>query len=116
MKMLMTVPDRLVALSISRDGAIEANISTWREIGRFQDEVGFTDAENKVLKFEDIPGGGLQWQENAVGPREFEVSGTVRKAIGRMLEHLNENEKLKKIHLSVYALFCDDGDKPELVK
>ena len=110
MKMVMTVPNRLVALSLSRDGAIEANISTWREIDRFQDDVGFTDAENEALKFEDIPGGGLRWQEDAVGPREFNVSGTVRKAIGKMLEHLNENEKLKKIHLPVYELFCGEAD------
>lgn len=115
MKMTLAVLDRMVLLMLSRDGKIESDITTWREMDRLRESVGFTDAENKLLEFEDRPEGGTHWKDT-VGPIEVEVTDTVRAAIGGVLKNMNKNKRLKEIHRDLYEMFCEEPDKPELVK
>jgi len=99
--MLLSVVDRLILLNII-DG--ENDIPTLRVIRQMQKDLGFTEEELEILKFENKPNGGMVWQPG-VDDKEIEIGHTPHNVVLKCFDKINQKQKMNMELLAVFEKF-----------
>jgi hypothetical protein len=105
MKVSLSVLERLIALGLF---PAENNYATLKVIRTAKDILGFSDEENKLLKFQNTEINGkpmMKWEDGVVADREFELGEKAVDLISERLKELNKDRKLNNDMISMYDKF-----------
>ena len=99
--MKLNVLERLLALDLLPKEGSYTNLKLMRKA---KENLSFTEKENKALNFRQ-EGVQLLWADNVVPDKEIEIGEIVTQIIVKALKKLNDEEKLKIEHESLYEKF-----------
>jgi hypothetical protein len=100
--MLLSVFERLLLLNMFSD---ESDITTMKVVRQIKDKLGFTEDEVAKLNFQKQEGGGIQWQQDAVEAKEFDLSGRAMVLIPKIFKELSSKKKISMPMLLLYERF-----------
>ncbi len=100
--MKLSVKERLVILSILPQ---EGSRLTWKVQKKLEDDLGFSEEELKLYKFETLENGNVRWDDKAEQEKEIEIGEKANDIIVLALSKLNEQNKLRKDHIAIYDKF-----------
>lgn len=103
--MKLDVKERLLLLNILPK---ETNFLIMKIARDLQDNLGFSEAELKELKFVTNEDGLLKWDPKAkIEEKEIEIGEKANEMIVSELKKLDEQKKLRTEHYEFYAKFLE---------
>jgi len=99
--MKLNVLERLLLLNLLPAEGSYTNLKLMRKA---KENLSFTEDENKLLNFKQ-DGDSLRWADNVVPDKEIDIGEIVTQIIVKALKKLNNEEKLKIEHESLYEKF-----------
>ena len=99
--MELSVLERLLLLNLLPAEGSFTNLKLTRVT---REDLSFTEEENKVLNFQQ-EGETLKWKDGAVGDKKIVIGEIVTQTIVKALKKLNDEEKLRDEHMSLYERF-----------
>ena len=99
--MVLNVLERLLLLNLLPAEGSYTNLKLMRKA---KENLSFTEDENKLLAFKH-EGEQLLWVDNVVEDKAIEIGEIVTQIIVKALKKLNDEEKLKAEHESLYEKF-----------
>ena len=107
--MELGVFDRLLLLNILPK---EGNYTTLKIVRVLREELSFSEAEHKALKFVWSDGPGVKWKTAAEKPKDVPIGEKATDIIVETLKLLDKNKKLTEQHMSLYERFVmNDKEK-----
>ncbi len=120
--MTLTVFERLLLLNIL---PAEGDITALRILRKLRETLSFSEEEHALLKFryggddlpdqedlpEDqrkkVPEGQVFWVQEAVEPKDIEITGKAFHIVSETLKKLNDCRKLRQEHVPLYEKFVE---------
>jgi len=99
--MKLNVLERLLLLNLLPAEGSYTNLKLMRKA---KENLSFTEEENGLLEFKQ-EADQVRWKDNAVEDKEIEIGEIVTQIIVKALKKLNDEEKLKAEHESLYEKF-----------
>lgn len=106
MKVKLTVKQRIDLQSILPE---QGDFLTVKMIRVLREDLSFSDAEHKSLKFVNYPNGSVKWDGPAakICVKEVEIPETIVSTIKKILEKANAAKQITEAHLDFYEMFMD---------
>jgi len=99
--MKLNVLERLLLLNLLPAEGSYTNLKLMRKA---KENLSFTEEENGLLEFKQ-EADQVRWADNAVEDKEIDIGEIVTQIIVKKLKKLNDEEKLKSEHESLYEKF-----------
>ncbi len=103
--MKLSIKERLVILSTLPQ---EGNRLTWKVQRKLEDDLGFSEEELKLYKFETLEGGSVRWDNTIEKEKEVDIGEKANDIIVLALSKLNRENKLRKDHIDIYDRFVEE--------
>lgn len=118
MKVKLSVLNRLSLLGLLRDCGDLTSLKILREL---REELGFTEEQHVLLKFQQLPGGKVKWDEKLFPSQKFEFAeGSIRlsflEEVKTQLRTEEEKKVLKLDLLSLYEAICEKKEELKIVE
>lgn len=103
--MKLNVLERILALSLLPKEGTFANLKLLRVA---QESLSFDEKENKLLNFKQ-EGDMTRWDDGVVPDKEINLGEVATQLLTKELKKLDESEKLKPEHISLYEKIVLNG-------
>lgn len=102
--MKLNTLERLVLLNIlPREGTI----TTIKIVRELREALSFSEEEHAALKFEKLPGGGMQWVVEADTDKEVTIGPRAHVLVSETLERMDKEGKLAEDHVGLWDKFAE---------
>jgi len=114
----LSVLNRLSLLGLL---AKKGDSTTLKIIRELREELGFTEEQHALLKFQQLPGGKVKWDEKLFPSQEFEFAeGSIRlsllEEVKTQLRKWEEAKTLELDYLSLYEVLCEKKEELKIVE
>jgi len=115
LRVKLSVLNRLSLLGLLTNIGDSTSLKILRE---FREELGFTEEQHALLKFQQLPGGKVKWDEELFPSQEFEFAeGSIRLGfLEEVKTHLRKEEEKKTLKLDLLSLYEATCEKKEELK
>ena len=101
--MQLTVLERILLLNIL---PVQGDITTVRLVREAREDLSFSDAENKTLKFAKKDN-QMRWETEQAPVKEVSFNDTMTGILAAGLKELDKKKELGQQHISLYEKFIE---------